>query len=180
MRGSRQELVCAARGKRALLSLAFTARVAASPRCVWRVLSDPVSAEHWLPAFEGWSSAPPSGLATLAALRFRSRLRHVPVAAEMRVLEITPGRVRAHFRLGLLRFDARFSLGPEPGIAGGTRIGLMVSIANEIALVSGSLDRFAVRRLVSELAENTLGALSAHAEELALSGARSEPLQLEC
>ena len=159
-------------GDRALLTLAFNAKVAASPRCVWRVLSDPATAARWLPSFEGWISAPPLALTTLSSLRFRSRLHRVPVAAELRVLEVTPGRIRAQFRLGLFAFTARFSLVPEPGVEGATRIGLVVSITNQIAVVSGSLDRFAVRKLASELAEHTLAAITACAEDLAQRAAR--------
>jgi hypothetical protein len=153
------------KGERALLTLTFTAKVAASPRCVWRVLSDPASAANWLPFFCGWVGEPPTSISTLGALRFTSRLRGASVTAEVRVLEIAPGRVRLHARFGLFAFEARFVLRPEPGLAGATRIGLVVSVENEIAVVGGTLDRFEVRRLASELAESALGRLSAQAEE---------------
>jgi hypothetical protein len=96
--------------------------------------------------------------------RFQSRLKGVPVSAELRVLEVGHGRLRASLRIGLLSFEARFAIGPEAGSDGHTRVGLVITLANELPVVSGSLDRFAVRQLASELAEQMLAALTAEAE----------------
>jgi hypothetical protein len=134
---------------------------------VWRVLSNPAAAASWLPSFGGWIGELPGSLPTHGRLRFRSRLRGIPVTAELRVIELNPGCVRGHVRLGLFSCEAKFSLSPEPGVTGVTRIGLVLSVANQIALVGGTLDRFEVRRLASGLAEQTLGNLSAQAEEVA-------------
>jgi hypothetical protein len=168
MRPGRQELGSRAKGDGPLLTLAFHAKVAASPRQVWRALLRPSASARWLPNHEGWIDAPPEAFTAENRLRFRSRLRRLPVTGELRVTEVTPGRVRAHLRLGLFAFDARFSLGPAPGVAGATRIGLVLTIANQISVVSGTLDRFAVRKLASELAEQTLAALASYAEECEL------------
>ncbi len=129
------------------------------------MLLRPVAAARWLPNHDGWIDAPPEAFSREDKLRFRSRLRRVPVVGEMRMLEMMPGRLRMSVRLGLFAFEARFSLCPEPDVAGATRIGLVLTIANEIAVVSGTLDRFAVRRLASELAEQTLAALASCVEE---------------
>jgi hypothetical protein len=134
---------------------------------VWRVLSDPASAASGLPFFCGWIGEPPSSSSMLAVLRFRSRLRGAVVAAEVHVVEVTPGRLSVHARFGLFAFAARFALRPEPGVAGATRIGMVMSVENEIAVVGGTLDRFEVRRLASDLAEATLVGLSAQAEDFA-------------
>jgi hypothetical protein len=96
--------------------------------------------------------------------RFMSQLKGVPVSAEVRMLEVGHGRARARLRIGLLSFEARFAIGPEAGSDGHTRAGLSITIANELPVVSGSLDRFAVRQLASELAEQMLAALTAEAE----------------
>ncbi len=132
---------------------------------MWRVLSDPAAAASWLPYFGGWIGEPPTSLSARGELRFRSQLRGVPVKAEVRVLEVIPGCVRGHVRFGLFACEAKFSLSPEPGVAGVTRIGLVLSVENQLALVGGTLDRFEVRRLASGLAEQMLGGLSAQAEE---------------
>ncbi len=158
-------LASRAKGDRVLLTLAFNAKVTAGPHQVWRVITHPAAFASWLPIHEGWIGAPPEAFTLQRKLRFHSRLRNVRVAGELRLLELSPGRVRAHVRLGLFAFEARFSLGPEPGFSGTTRIGLVLTLANEIAVVGGTLDRFAVRKLASEVAEQTLAALAAHAEE---------------
>ena len=82
------------------------------------------------------------------------------------MLEALPGRsLKSRMRLGLFAFDESFTLRREPGVDGVIRIGLALSLANQVAVVSGSLDRFAVRRLASEIAEQTLSALRDLCEE---------------
>jgi hypothetical protein len=149
----------------ALLTLAFAAKVAASPRHVWRALTSSASAAHWLPSFEGWIDPPPEALAAGARLRFRARLRDLPTAGELRIREVTRGRVRLRLRLGLLAFDARFSVVPESGAENATHLGLAVSLESEIAVVGGSLDRFSVRELASRIAKGMLAALAVYAEK---------------
>ena len=161
------------RGGNALLTLAFTAKIAASPRQVWHELVSPASAARWLPNHEGWTEAPSQRLSAQSALRFRSRLRGIPVPGELLLLASTPGRVHARVRIGLLSFDARFSVAAESHAAGSTRVGLLLTLANKIAVVGGSIDRFAVRRLASELAEQTLAALTACAEGRARAARRA-------
>lgn len=147
---------------------------------MWRVLSDPAAAAAWLPSFGGWIYEPRASLSARGELRFRSRLCGVPVQADVRVLEVKPGCLRGLVRFGLLACEAKFSFSPEPGVAGVTRIGLVLSIENRIALVGGTLDRFEVRRLASGLAEQVLGGLSAQAEEFArLIGGERRPLRTE-
>jgi hypothetical protein len=126
----------------------------------------PAEAAHWLPNHEGWIDAPPPAFVPLCPLRFRSRMNRLPVNAEARLLEARPGRARVQLRLGLFAFEARFAIGREPGDGAASRVGLVASFANEVPVVSNSLDRFAVRSLASQLAEQTLAALAQHAEQV--------------
>jgi hypothetical protein len=129
------------------------------------VLKSPAAASRWLPNHECWIEPPPASFALERALHFRSRLHRVPVQGELRVLELGAGRMRAHIRIGLFAFEARFSVGAEPEVEDSARLGLVLTLSNRIAVVSGSLDRFAVRKLASELAEQTLAALTHCIEE---------------
>jgi len=149
-----------------VLTLAFTARAAAGPRFVSRVLTDSALATCWLPGFDGWREAPPSQLSPNNMLRFRAKQNGVPVHGELRVLGMTPGRLRAQVRLGLLDFTASFSISPATDDANATRVGLAVTLENEVPVVGGSLDRFSVREQASQIAESMLGALSAAAVKL--------------
>jgi hypothetical protein len=152
-----------------LITLAFAAKVAASPRRVWRALTDPALVARWRPEFAGWRTPAPASLGEPGCVaRFRCRLRGFPVVGELRVLGAREGAsLRTRVRLGLFNFEESLSLQREPGVAGTTRIGLVLSLANQAPLVSGSLDRFGVRRLASELAERTLSALCAVCEDAA-------------
>ena len=85
---------------------------------------------------------------------------------ELRVLGVTPGRLRAQLRLGLLDLTASFSISPAADDANATRVGLAITLENELPVVGGSLDRFSVREQASHLAESMLAALSAAAEKL--------------
>jgi hypothetical protein len=151
-----------ARGGDALLTLVFTAKVAASPQRVLRALTHSIALARWLPNHEGWIDGPPELVEEASHLRFRSRLNRIPVSAEARVLELRADLVRLRVRLGLFAFDARFAI--RRGSAQAARIGLAVSLAGEVPVVSGSLDRIAARKLASQLAEQMLAALVAEAE----------------
>jgi hypothetical protein len=161
-----------------MMALTFSVRVAVSPRDAWRVLSDPAWIARWRPAFAGWIGVAPGALAESAALRFRARLRGVPVVAEQRVLALRRGaRIESRVRYGLFGFDETITLNREGVAESATRIGLAVGLANQVGVVSGSLDRVTVRRVASELVEQTLASLSALCGELAVSAsaAAAEP-----
>lgn len=149
-----------------MLTLAFTARACASPRNVSRALADPAASAGWLPGFDGWREAPPALLSPNNLLRFRAKQHGVPVHGELRMLAVTPGRLRARLRLGLLDFTASFSVSPAADDPNATRIGLAITLENEVPLVGGSLDRFSVREQASQIAESMLAALSSAAEKL--------------
>jgi hypothetical protein len=149
-----------------LITLTFSAKAAARPRVVWRALTDPALIARWRPGFAGWIGAAPGAIAGPTTLRFRSLLRDVPIVAMQRVLELQRGvRVKSRMRYGLFAFDESFSLRREDGVPGATRVGLALSLANQVALVSGVLDRFTARRIASEIAEQTLTALCATCAE---------------
>jgi len=136
------------------------------------------AAARWLPSHGGWLDPPPEVFTPECVGRFQSRLKGVPVSAELRVLEVSHGRLRARLRIGLLSFEARFAIGPEAGNDGHTRVGLAITLANELPVVSGSLDRFAVRQLASELAEQMLAALTKEAEAAQYADASSSARRL--
>jgi len=149
-----------------VLTLAFIARASASPRVVSRVLTDSALVADWLPGFEAWREEPPALLSPNNTLRFRAKRHGVPVQAELHVLGVTPRRLRAQMRLGLLDFTATFSISPAVDDAHATRLGLAITVESELPVVGGSLDRFSVREQASQLAESMLAALSAAAEKL--------------
>jgi hypothetical protein len=61
--------------------------------------------------------------------------------------------------MGLFRFDETFTLALEPGAPSRTRLQLKIVAANSIPIVGGLLDRFAVRRIATDLVDEKLRAL---------------------
>ena len=87
-------------------------------------------------------------------------MRELPLLLHETLLEVVAGeRLQARIRHGLFRYEASFTLAPLGGEPPRTRVGLQIQVANELPLVGGTLDRFAVRRLATELAATQLMAL---------------------
>ncbi|MDH3686466.1 MAG: hypothetical protein OEP95_09575, partial [Myxococcales bacterium] len=95
-----------------------------------------------------------------AAVRRQCRVHDLPIVLHETPLEVVPGKqLRSRLRLGLFRFEESFTLAPSPGEPERTRVGLHVYVPNEMPIVGGTLDRFAVRRLATELGGTHLQAL---------------------
>jgi uncharacterized protein YndB with AHSA1/START domain len=133
----------------------------AVPRArVWAALADPAEVVHWRPGLvaapAGASRYPEPG----ETVRWRCRVRELPLELRETPLEVVTGeRLHARLQLGLFRFEATFTLAPLTSEPPRTRVGLQVQVANEVPLVGGTLDRFGVRRLATELAATQLMAL---------------------
>lgn len=139
-----------------MITVGLSAEIAAPRARVWSALADPSELAAWRPgltALEGSGRWPSAG----ATLLSRARVHGLPLEVRETSLEAAPGE-RLHVRLhvGLFRCDATFSLGAH---GERTRVGLQLHVANEIPVVGGTLDRFAVRRLATELAAARLAAL---------------------
>jgi hypothetical protein len=93
-------------------------------------------------------------------VKWKCRIRDLPIVLHETPLEVVRGeQLRSRLRLGLFRFEESFTLAPTPGEPGRTRVGLHLYVANEMPVVGGTLDRFAVRRLATELGGTHLQAL---------------------
>lgn len=159
-----------------MMALTFSVRVAVSPRDAWRVLSTPASIARWRPGFAGWIGVAPGALAESPSLRFRARLRGVRVVSEQRVLTLGRGaRIESRVRYGLFGFDETITLRRAGVAESATQISFVLRFANQVGVVSGNLDRVTVRRVASELAEQTLASLSALCAELAASVPAAPP-----
>lgn len=138
----------------------MSAAVAVPRARVWAALSDPAEVLHWRPGLVaapiGAERYPEPG----GTVRWRCRLRELPLELRETPLEVVVGeRLHARLQLGLFRFEATFTLAPLASDPPRTRVGLQVQVANEIAVVGGTLDRFGVRHFATELAATQLMAL---------------------
>lgn len=140
-----------------MITVGLSAEVAAPRARVWAALADPAAlaaARPGLRTAEATSRWPAPG----ATLVSRARLHGIPVSVRETSVEAAAGeRLHVRLRVGLFRCDATFSLAVLG--AGRTRVALQLQAANELPVVGGILDRFAVRRLATELAATRLAAL---------------------
>jgi hypothetical protein len=138
----------------------MSAAVVAPRARVWAALADPAEIVHWRPGLiapvSGTDAYPRPG----ETVCWRCRVRELPILLRETPVEVVAGeRLAARVQLGLFRFEASFTLAPLSADPPRTRVGLQIQVANGLPLVGGTLDRFAARRLATELAATELMAL---------------------
>jgi hypothetical protein len=124
---------------------------------VWRALAVPRELIGWderlLALLDPADHYPNEG----QQVRWRYRLGSVAVVLRNSMLEVTPGeRIRSTSSLGLFRFDETFTLSRDVEDPERTRLHLKLTAENSVPVVGGFLDRFAVRRLATELVDRKL------------------------
>lgn len=135
--------------------------VIASPRPrVWEALTERAQILQWRPgaleALDPEVRYPTPG----ERVRWRCRVRDLPLLLEDTPLLVLPGEcLHARLALGLFRFEETFRLGPVPTEPERTRLGLKIAASNEMPVLGGSLDRFAVREFATQLAATYLQAV---------------------
>lgn len=148
-----------------MITVGLSAEVAATRARVWSALADPGELATWRPGLRAVEDTPtwPLAGATLFSL---ARVHGLPlVVRETAVEAIAAERLHARLRVGLFHCDATFSLSVLAGehtreLPGEhTRVALKLEVANELPVVGGTLDRFSVRRIATELAAARLAAL---------------------
>jgi hypothetical protein len=137
----------------------MSAAVASTRSRIWAALAEPAQAARWRPgvlALEQGSGPYP---AVGRPVRWRCRVRELPIVLHETPTDVAPGeRLHAKLRFGLFHYEAHFTLA-SLGEPGRMRVGLQIQVPNELPLVGGTLDRFDVRRLATELAATDLMAL---------------------
>jgi uncharacterized protein YndB with AHSA1/START domain len=145
-----------------VITIAMSTRVGAERKRVWSALTDPSERLRW----DGPLEAPIDVAADHPRpgdhARWRYRLHGMPVVLHERTLEVVEGkRVRSAMSLGPFRFDLAYTLEPEDDGAR-TRLSAALAASNVVPVVGGALDRFAVRRLASEIVAQILEDVRAH------------------
>ena len=140
-----------------MITVAMSTAVGANLERVWRALSVPDELIRWDRQLEALLDPADDYPHDGQEVRWRCRLGSIAVVLRKSLHEVVPGeRIRSTTRLGLLRFDETFTLGLEPGDPQRTRLHLKIVAANSIPIVGGLLDRFAVRRIATELIDDKL------------------------
>ncbi len=120
----------------------------ASPRRVWRALTQPRELVRWDERIVEPIDVPGDYPKEGQHARWRSRSGGVQVVIHDRPLEVVPlNRLHSSVAVGLFRFEATYTLHLEAGEPGRTRLGLKVVANNAMPMIGGQLDRFAVRQM---------------------------------
>jgi hypothetical protein len=141
----------------AVITTAMSTVVAAGPGRVWRAITDPKEIlrldDRLEELLEPIASYPRVG----QHVRWRYRLGTVRVVLHDRPLEVRPSRrLRSSIALGLLRFDATYTLSAEDGAPGRSRLTFKLVVSDGVPVVGGMLDRFSVRRIAAEFIDTRL------------------------
>lgn len=142
----------------------MSTRIAADRRRIWSALTDASERTRWDGPLEAPMDVAADHPCPGDQARWRYRLRGLPVVLAERTLEVVEAkRLRSAVALGPFRFDLAYTLEPEEE-GGRTRLSAVLAASNVVPVVGGVLDRFAVRRLASELVAQILEDVRAHCE----------------
>jgi hypothetical protein len=149
-----------------VITLAMAAEIRAPRSAVHAALVDPNAA--WRPGVEGLLDPVSGPLRPGSCVRYRCRLRSLPVVLEATTLDLAPDRLRSALSFGSFRCEETLTLASLAGPSPRTRVGLRLAAPSEVPLLGGPLDRFGVRRLAAELAAAALEGLRARCESASL------------
>lgn len=131
--------------------------VSAARTRVWRAITVPDELIRWDERIVSLLDPPDGYPRAGQQIRWRYRLGAIPVTLRNSAVEVVPcERLHTAASMGLFRFDETFTLGLEDDDPKRTRLQLKLTSANSLAVVGGLLDRFAIRRLSSELVDRKL------------------------
>jgi len=132
---------------------------------VWRALTDPTEVVGWDASVIAPIDVPPDYPKPGQHVRWRSRLNELPIILHDRPIEVSAcERLRSHISHGLFRFDETYTLVDDMD-PGRTRLMMKIVASNEIPVVGGSIDRFAVREYATQLVSTSLQAIGAWCEQ---------------
>ena len=93
-------------------------------------------------------------------VRWRYRVGSVPIVVHQTIQEVHPGeRLQSTISRGVFCFDEMYTLADEVAAPDRTRLSLRVVASNSTPVVGGSIDRFEIRRMSSELIDARLRAV---------------------
>ncbi len=132
---------------------------------VWRALTVPAEVAGWDASVVAPIDVPPDYPKPGQHVRWRARMSGLPIVLHDHPIEVSVGeRLRSRIAMGLFRFDETYTLMDDPADAERTRLMMKVVASNEIPVVGGALDRFAVRQQATELVSASLRAISGWCE----------------
>ena len=148
-----------------MITVAMSTAISASRDRVWRALTSPDELCRWDDRTDTLLDPGQDYPSVGRPVRWRGRMGPVTVILRDDPLEVIPGgRLRSKIATGLFRFDQTFTLNDDGGNGDRTRLTLKLVASNSLPVVGGMLDRFAVRRLATDLVNDRLRAVQKFCE----------------
>jgi uncharacterized protein YndB with AHSA1/START domain len=124
---------------------------------IWRALTTPSELIHWDDQLIALLDPIPDYPQPGQQVRWRYRIGSVPVVVHQTIQEVQPGEyLQSAISRGVFCFDETYTLADEAKMSDRTRLSLRVVASNSTPVVGGSMDRFAIRRLSTELIDSRL------------------------
>lgn len=149
-----------------MITVAMSTVIDAERGRVWRALADADERARWdaallAPVDAAVRDTTGSGPGCAKGwVRWRYRLGSVQTVMRERVVErVAPERLRSEVAIGSFCYARTFSLDVDPAEPSRTRLSMKLVSSSAIPLVGNVVDRFEVRRLVSERIDATLRAV---------------------
>ena len=159
-----------------MITVVLSTSIRADRARVWRALTDPAEVVGWDAAIVAPLDAPPDYPKPGQHVRWRYRMGKIPLVLHDCPKEVVVGeRLRSSIALGPLRFDETYTLAPDPKDSACSLLSMRLSASNVVPLVGGILDRIAVTRLTTRLADTTLRSLRRWCELTRVSQPRHSP-----
>ena len=139
-----------------MITSAISTAIAATRERVWRALTTPSELIRWNDQIVSLIEPAPGYPQVGQRSRWRYRMASVEITAVQIIRQLDFGeRLQSEMRLGLFRFDETYALQTDP-VDRRTRVSLRVTASNSIPVVGGTIDRFEVRRLTTNLIDSRL------------------------
>lgn len=140
-----------------MITSAMSTAIAASRQRVWHALTTPSELIRWndqlIALLDPLTDYPRVGQRS----RWRVSFGSVEIIAHQTIRDLLPlEKLQSAMAMGLFRFDETYGLSSDPGDGQRTHLGLRVIASNSLPVVGGSLDRFAVRELATDLIDARL------------------------
>ncbi len=127
---------------------------------IWRALTTPSELIRWDDQLVALLDPAPDYPQLGQKVRWRYRIGSVPIVVHQTIQEVHPGeRLQSTISRGVFCFDEMYTLADEVAQPDRTRLSLRVVASNSTPVVGGSMDRFEIRRLSSELIDARLRAV---------------------
>ncbi len=143
-----------------MITSSISTSISADRESVWHALTTPSELIRWDDQLVALLDPVPDYPQVGQHAHWRYRVGSIELVTQQTIREIRTGeRLQSSVSLGLFRFDEVYGLMDDAATPDHTRLTLRVVASNSVPLVGGLLDRFDVRRFLTDLIDSRLRGL---------------------